>query len=893
MIVLAPVSSSRLRLCYGRATVHGAAESLPAVFGKYRLEKRIASGGMAEVFLAHRIDSPHEPLVIKRILPHVSQDRVFVQMFTNEARMAALLDHPNIVGIHDFGKVDGAYFMAMEYVHGEDIRRIYNRAYQLQRSLPLSHSIRVIADAAQGLAYAHKFRDPLTEDPLNIVHRDVSPQNILVTYAGDAKVVDFGIATAAHKVQDTRAGQVKGKYSYMSPEQALGEALDFRTDIFALGIILYETTTGTRLFKRSTEYATLEAVRTCDFVRPGDALTNYPPELEEILLRALQKKPDDRWQDGAAFSAALYDFLYETDLYVEREVVGAFMRDLFADQEAEPPPVTAAPAAPSPSLAGPASVAPAPSHLDRSEPHDPREAEDVQQTLEEELDEPSVQHAHGARSMGLDPQEPAPDLGHPAAPLSASTQDQDRQRRRETIPERGRTVADAPGSPPPGADEFAHLERLLDGESAAGFADPEADPDQVEDQTMRGSPPSTDDDPSTQREATPGFTDARVASVIGEAHTRADSEVEDPEPVSAHRVKAHSERRKSTLLVRDRGRKDDAAGSEPLLQRDPSDGDAMPAAWSDDAAPTVAAVPAFREPPVPEVLSTAVVPVEGAFHPAVERPRIDGDGQATSDDRNDPEVDTDEAHRAAPVMSVRAYNPAAARGVDAPSTRRPARERAAPPGPRREDVVPEDTWQLGRRRDPRASSRSRTLTRAAMVAAVALTVAVLFAGVVLLGRWINVDPDEVAVLPAAQLTISTEPGATVYLEGRRLGVADAQGQAGAFRVPSGLRTVRVEHEGLGFSRERALPLQADQNYFFEIPGRTGWIRIDVAPWAKVAIDGESRGLTPLPRIGLLEGVHRIRLENTDIGRFYETSVKVIPGREVKIHVDLRVLGRRL
>ncbi|MCA9554474.1 MAG: serine/threonine protein kinase, partial [Myxococcales bacterium] len=251
-------------------------ERLPRDFGKYRLEKRIATGGMAEVFLAHRLDEPLKPLVIKRILPHLIKSGDFVQMFLDEARIAAQLSHPNVVGILDIGQVEGTYYLAMEYVHGEDIRRIYNRAYKLQRSLPLSHSIRVIADAALGLGHAHKLTD-LAGQPLGLVHRDVSPQNILVTYDGEAKVVDFGIAKAANKVAETRAGVLKGKYSYMSPEQALGEGIDHRTDIFALGIILYETTTGTRLFKRENELATLQAIIKCEYLPPSQALQNYPP----------------------------------------------------------------------------------------------------------------------------------------------------------------------------------------------------------------------------------------------------------------------------------------------------------------------------------------------------------------------------------------------------------------------------------------------------------------------------------------------------------------------------------------------------------------------------------------------------------------------------------------
>jgi serine/threonine protein kinase len=230
----------------------GSDEQLPAEFGKYVLTRLIATGGMAEIFLAHEKAHPDQPMVIKRILPHLIESSEFVSMFLDEARIAAQLHHENVVEIFDVGRVDGAYFIGMEYVHGEDIRRIYNQAYKRQQSLPLSHSIRIIAEAAIGLGFAHRLPD-LTGKPLGLVHRDVSPQNILVGYQGGVKVVDFGIAKAASKVSETRAGVLKGKYSYMSPEQATGDPLDHRTDIFALGIILYETTTGTRLFKRHND----------------------------------------------------------------------------------------------------------------------------------------------------------------------------------------------------------------------------------------------------------------------------------------------------------------------------------------------------------------------------------------------------------------------------------------------------------------------------------------------------------------------------------------------------------------------------------------------------------------------------------------------------------------
>ncbi len=318
-------------------TVDGRVESeerLPRDYGKYRLTRRIATGGMAELFLAHRHDAPLSPLVIKRILPHLASSDGFVSMFLDEARIAASLSHPNIVRIEDIGQVEGTYYLAMEYVHGEDIRCIYNKAYQLQRSLPLSHSIQVVADAARGLAHAHRATN-FAGQPMHLVHRDVSPQNILVTYDGHVKVVDFGIAKAAGKVAQTRAGVLKGKYSYMSPEQALGEDVDHRTDLFALGIILYETTTGTRLFKRANELSTLQAIIKGQFTRPSEALPGYPAELERILMTALAREPEARFQSGERLADELEQFLDASRLRASRRDIASFMADLFADKLAE------------------------------------------------------------------------------------------------------------------------------------------------------------------------------------------------------------------------------------------------------------------------------------------------------------------------------------------------------------------------------------------------------------------------------------------------------------------------------------------------------------------------------------------------------------------------------
>ena len=229
-----------------------AKDGLPRRFGKYTLLRKLAMGGMAELFLALQksVAGFEKLLVIKRILPAMNRDRAFIDMLLHEARIAATLTHANIVQIFDVGQVDGTYYIAMEHVHGEDLRGIVR---QMRKKgvieFPLEHAIEIMLGVTSGLSYAHEKRD-LDGSPLNIVHRDISPQNVVVTFSGDVKIVDFGIAKSDTKMTiETQSGKLKGKVPYMSPEQARGEAIDARSDVFAVGVMLFELTTGRRLFK--------------------------------------------------------------------------------------------------------------------------------------------------------------------------------------------------------------------------------------------------------------------------------------------------------------------------------------------------------------------------------------------------------------------------------------------------------------------------------------------------------------------------------------------------------------------------------------------------------------------------------------------------------------------
>lgn len=307
--------------------------------GKYELLRKIASGGMAEVYLAKQtgLVGFEKLVVIKRILPHLSENEEFVRMFLDEARTAADLRHTNVVQIYEVGQDQGTYYIVMEFLYGQDLRRVLRKQLEQRGRVPLQHALQMIIDAAAGLNYAHQKAD-LSGRPLGIVHRDISPQNIIVTYDGTTKIVDFGIAKAASQSVETRSGVLKGKYSYMSPEQASGEVLDQRTDQFALGIVAYELTTATRLFKYANEIMTLHAIIECRVTPPAHVLRGYPVDLSDIIMRALSKNREDRYPSLADFVSDIEDFMARESMVHSPQRVAGYMQELFAqdiEQESE------------------------------------------------------------------------------------------------------------------------------------------------------------------------------------------------------------------------------------------------------------------------------------------------------------------------------------------------------------------------------------------------------------------------------------------------------------------------------------------------------------------------------------------------------------------------------
>ena len=311
-------------------------DGMPSRFGKYTLIRKLATGGMAELFLAIQksVAGFEKLLVIKRILPSMNQDRAFIEMLLHEARIAATLSHPNIVQIFDVGQHDSQYFIAMEHVHGEDLRSIVR---QMKKKgvleFPLEHALAIVLGMCAGLSYAHE-KHELDGSELNIVHRDISPQNIVVTFTGDVKIVDFGIAKSDSRDarEQTKSGKLKGKVPYMSPEQARGESIDARSDVFSTGVILFELTTGKRLFKGASENETLRLICEREYPRPSDVRSDYPMGLEPIVMTALAKNANDRYQSAREMQSDLETFVRHHQIAVSHIALNQFMQALFEDK---------------------------------------------------------------------------------------------------------------------------------------------------------------------------------------------------------------------------------------------------------------------------------------------------------------------------------------------------------------------------------------------------------------------------------------------------------------------------------------------------------------------------------------------------------------------------------
>ncbi|OGQ25249.1 MAG: hypothetical protein A2138_05140 [Deltaproteobacteria bacterium RBG_16_71_12] len=289
-------------------------QAFPQPFGPYVLERFIASGGMAEVFLARRTDGALPPdlrLCVKRILTEVQKQPEYVTMFKDEAALSMRLIHQNVVRVFDFGDVGGRLYMAMEYVDGMDIGTLQRKLRAKSEALSVAHALQIGIDVCAGLSHAHTLVDEQRR-PLKLIHRDVSPQNIMISSRGEVKLTDFGIAKAVGRETHTATGMIKGKVQYMAPEQALGQHIDQRIDQFAAGIVVWEMVTGARLFADKSELLVFEKIIRQPTPKPSSVRPEIPAVVDQVIARALAKSPDERFPDMRAFGAALAAALAQT-----------------------------------------------------------------------------------------------------------------------------------------------------------------------------------------------------------------------------------------------------------------------------------------------------------------------------------------------------------------------------------------------------------------------------------------------------------------------------------------------------------------------------------------------------------------------------------------------------
>jgi serine/threonine protein kinase len=293
---------------------------------------------MGEIYLGRAvgIEGFERLVALKRLLPSLASDPEAVELFLAEARLTAALHHPNIVHVYEVGESDQNYFFAMEYVHGQNLRSVLRTAKEHGRGLTIAHALAIVRGVAAALHCAHEAKDSAGR-PLFPVHRDVSPANVMLTYDGAVKVVDFGIAKAAAREKRTRPGSVRGTVSYMSPEQCRGEDLDRRSDVFSLGVILFELTTGTRLFRGAADASVAEQLSAREVIAPSARLPGYPPALERIVKKALDPERAARHATAQELELDIEEFARDNRVALSSVGLSSFMRDLFADQAARGP----------------------------------------------------------------------------------------------------------------------------------------------------------------------------------------------------------------------------------------------------------------------------------------------------------------------------------------------------------------------------------------------------------------------------------------------------------------------------------------------------------------------------------------------------------------------------
>jgi hypothetical protein len=333
LLLLSAILATMDRLSVARALKAQKALEGMIRMGPYLLEKKLAQGGMAELFVAayERQDGFRKTVAVKRVLPHLAENSEFINMFIREARLAALLQHPNVVQVIDFGKIQNVYFIAMEYIRGKNLGEIMAG---LKEGMTVDQAVFVVSQVAMGLEYSHSKKDDKSGKALNIVHRDISPQNILISFQGEVKLSDFGISKASSEPSLTHAGVIKGKLSYLSPEQAMGQTVDHQADLYALGIVFYEILSGKRLYRFTSDIEAIRSIPEMEITPIKERRPDIPDGLNRIVMKCLEKDKGFRYQNARELLQDLEALRRGLNMRYDRVDFSDFMRTHFKGNNA-------------------------------------------------------------------------------------------------------------------------------------------------------------------------------------------------------------------------------------------------------------------------------------------------------------------------------------------------------------------------------------------------------------------------------------------------------------------------------------------------------------------------------------------------------------------------------
>lgn len=882
-----------------------------ATISRYTILGKLATGGMAEVYLA-RQSGPSgfsKLMVLKVILPHLSEDPEFVNLFHNEAKLAAVLNHPNVVQIFDFGVEGDTHYMAMEYLDGLGLNKISNALEERNQRIPIPIAIRIISDACSALEYAHSLTGP-EGNPLDIIHRDVSPDNILVTYSGQVKLVDFGIAKARHLESYTSAGALRGKYRYMAPEMIRGDRLDRRVDTYAMGVVLFRLVTGQLPFDGDNHAQLIDRIVNHPAPRARDLQPDLPEALERIIQKSLNKDREHRYQRAADLQIDLEAFLLASGNAVMPYHITQFMNETFpagSDEYRLQYQRLASSAASGPSSGARLSTTSATVEVHAIAEPTLTPDEPAQLTVRPEerptirLPEPSRMHeifrstlVEMAKAPGVRPEAPTTvtpmDLGHPftgpialhptlkvkPGPSGTPASDDDELRTVASSSEDMQAVLASPtlgleaAGPPraglsPAEPELIDTDDLveIEEEPTPGFQEEESTPKEALPAGL-GAVDSAPTDPTVEMPRPEGADGPRPAgdptlrdmNLLEQVLKQVRSDMQTL-PIGSLRASSVASRLEASQQT-PRTTETEAADPVASMPRGEADIQTLPVA--------PAGVPVRRSRLLFVALGAILIfGGAGILYLLVFRDNVPGPSESPLPDRG-------------------VVRPILARDLH-PGPKRPLVDARTPIAPLAMDQRPGPRLPLADARTPiRASAMDLRQPRDRASPDIAADLKSPDAAVRPV-RAPDAAPSRKPPMPAAPARLSvTGPDGELFLDQRSLGPMPLKERD----LPAGRYRLRLRSRKDGFTVTRIIVLRSGEHERVQLaPPAQGTIRILVRPWAKVVLDGKDLGTTPLPPVTVYEGSHTLTLENANLKVRKTVKVTVSGGQEstVKVRMD--------